>query len=161
MLYYTSLDYTTTSSIHTYMFMYTHACRVRCPGRGIFLALFRSRFSKAPLRIFVFFPWTFHYARISGFSSLLNFKPNESCRLAMGSKHSGLKWSLQSFELGVGPLHLARVSFTFVVQISRYFSSLGKLCILVPSLEVLPQPAATHLVGILRNISKTSASWSY
>ena len=111
--------------------------------------------------LFVFFSWTFHLARISGFSSLLNFKPNESCRLAMGSKHSGLKWSLQSFELGVGPLHLARVSFTFVVQIFRYFSSLGKLCILVSSLEVLPQPAATHLVGILRNIPKTSASWSY
>ena len=143
------------------MYMHVRVMRIAyvVPAEEFFLP-FSVRASLRLLFVFLF-SWTFHLARISGFSSLLNFKPNESCRLAMGSKHSGLKWSLQSFELGVGPLHLARVSFTFVVQIFRYFSSLGKLCILVSSLEVLPQPAATHLVGILRNIPKTSASWSY
>ena len=136
-------------------------CRTRRAWSGVHRHARRSRFSKAPLCILGVFSWTFRLERISGFSSLLNFMPNESCRLAMGSKHSGLKWSLQSFELGVGPLHLARVSFTFAVQMFRYLSSLGKLCILVPFLQVLPQPAATHLVGILRNISRTSVSWSY
>ena len=154
--------YPCTYNVHVRVMRIAYVVHVQAYGTGpeSFQTLYRWSFSNSPLRISGFFLALSLGKNIvgtaSGFNSLLNFMPKECCRLATGWKHSGLKWSLQSFELVVGPLHLARVSFNFAVQSLRYFSSLGKLCILVPSLHVLPQPAATHLVGEI-----SSASWSY
>ena len=74
---------------------------------------------------------------------------NDWLRLGFGTKHDGSKWSLHKLVPGVGPVHFALVSRTAAVQSRRYFGSLGKPWILTPFLFSLPQPAATHLVGII------------
>ena len=120
--------YPCTYNVHVRVMRIAYVVHVQAYGTGpeSFQTLYRWSFSNAPLRRSGFFLALSLGKNIvgtaSGFNSLLNFMPKECCRLATGSKHSGLKWSLQSFELGVGPLHLARVSFTFAVQSLRYFS---------------------------------------
>ena len=70
-----------------------HACRA-CDtdcvqAVELLLTLIHSRFSKDPLRFSVVFLefslWRNIVGTASGLSNLLNFMPNDSCRLAIGS----------------------------------------------------------------------------
>ena len=65
------------------------------------------------------------------------------------SKHVCSKCALHKNECSNG--HFVLVSFTLVVQIRLYFRSDGNRCRLTLSLVMLPQPAATHLGGIIEN----------